>query len=73
MFLEKLFEKESWYVIVVRAGKESSVKEQILRAKEKLLVLDIIIPEPPTKKSENPEVNHRYKDFLGYPIEEPPI
>lgn len=51
----------SWYALLVTAGKESNIKEKLNNKKEELPVLDMVIPEPIEKRSEE-----RWKYFMGY-------
>lgn len=62
--------KFSWYVMLVKMGKESVIKERIL-GNEDLEdgIKDLIVPEPCEyieKEVVGDSINERHKDFLGY-------
>lgn len=52
---------ESWYAILVRAGREPSIKQQLLSLEKELEFSDLIVPEP-----HNLSDYERYKNFSGY-------
>jgi len=64
MFEENFNSNHSWYAMLVRMGKEKTIKQHIL--KSDVEIDDIIIPEPPQKATEDEEFNLRYMILLGY-------
>ena len=66
MFTEKLRSQELWYAILVRMGRENSVKDQILEKEKELVPADLIVPEQPKNYLTDRDMTERYKDFSGY-------
>lgn len=67
MFMSKLHsQKELWYAILVRIGREVSVKEQILKNEKELTLIDLIVPELPKNYLTDADMTTRYKNFSGY-------
>jgi transcription antitermination factor NusG len=65
MFDDYFYPNCSWYAMLVRMGKEQTIKQNILKSK-KLKIDDIVIPEPINSMVEENDEEAKYKILLGY-------